>query len=251
MLLACLALQALAAWAQLDPAAALRSVGFEQHLEGALPLQATFRDETGESVTLAQYFGRRPVVILPGYYTCPNLCSTALASLGQSLRLTGLLAGSDYEVLSVSIAPGDTPQRAQQKRFESPLARSGWHFLTGDDAAIAAIADAIGFRYAYDPRSKQYVHPAGFVLATPEGRIARYYLGVGIPPGDLKEGLLAAARGRSASPLERIALLCSGYDGVSGRYGGAIMVFLRGFALATTIGLMLFLVRSRRAGRRR
>jgi protein SCO1 len=230
----------------------LRDVGFDQRLGETLPLDASFRDETGRAVRLGDYFGRRPVVLSLAYYGCPMLCTLSLNGLASALQVLSFDAGREFEVVTVSFEPKETPAMAAAaknvyvERYKRPSAAGGWHFLTGDAAAIAAVTRAVGFRYAWDEETRQYAHPAGIVVATPEGRIARYLYGVEYAPKDLRLGLVEASAGRVGSPVDQFLLYCYQYDPVRGRYGAAIMRTLRALGVLTVVSLAAFIAVMRR-----
>ena len=216
---------------------------FEQRLGASLPLQAAFRDDEARPVRLQAYFAARPAILVLTYFQCPNLCGTVLSTLTMRLRRIDLSLGKDFDVVVVSIDPSDTPAMAARKRLayaqlcERPEAVRGWHFLTGERASIDALADAIGFHYAREHPGGQFVHPAGVVLVTPGGRIARYLLGVDFPEDSLKYGLIEAASNRIGSPADRIWLLCHRYDGATGRYGALVAGAVRASAVLTLLTL--------------
>jgi protein SCO1/2 len=231
--------------------ALFRQVDFEQHLDAALPRDARFLDEHGRAVTLSDYYGGAPLVVVLGYLDCPNLCSLVLVGAAEALAGTGLAPRQDYRALFVSIEPRDSPAQARAKRAEVlPGARgAGWHFLTGSAPSIAALARAVGFRYVYDAEIHEYAHPAGIVVMTPEGRISSYLFGVRFPPWQLRLALAQAASGRSGSLADRLLLLCFHYDPQAGRYNVAIMNGLRAGSLVFLVAGGIFLWRFRRSRR--
>jgi protein SCO1/2 len=224
--------------------AALREVGFDQRLGEALPLDAAFVDETGRAVRLGDYFGRRPVVLSLAYYGCPMLCTLSLNGLASALKTLSFDAGREFDVVTVSFEPKETPAQAAAakktylERYGRPAAASGWHFLTGDAAAVAAITRAVGFRYVWDEETNQYAHPTGVVVATPQGRIARYLYGVEYAPKDLRFAVVEASSGRVGSPVDQLLLYCYEYDPVRGRYGAAILRTVRFLGILTVLGLV-------------
>lgn len=228
--------------------AALRDVGFDQRLGEALPLDAALRDESGRAVRLGDYFGRRPVVLSLAYYGCPMLCTLSLNGLASALKTLSFDAGREFEVVTVSFEPKETAEQAAAakktylERYGRPAAASGWHFLTGDAAAIAAVTRAVGFRFAWDEETRQYAHPTGIVVATAEGRIARYLYGVEYAPKDLRFALVEASAGRVGSPVDQLLLYCYQYDPVRGRYGAAILRTVRFFGILTVISLVTLIV---------
>jgi protein SCO1 len=219
----------------------LSQLSFHQHLGAALPLDTPLRDENGGEATLGTFFGRdRPVVLVLDYLHCKTLCGFVLSDLVRSLDRVPLTAGSDFDVLAISIDPHDGPAESRAARLQY-LARTahsgGWHFLTADDAAIHSIAAAVGFPYLYDAAADQYAHPAGVTIAAPTGTIARYILGVDYAPLDLRLALTEAAQGAISTPASALLLLCYCYDPATGRYSAQIDTALRVLAGATVLGI--------------
>ena len=238
------------------------NVKFDQRLDEQVPLDLTFRDETGASVRLDQYFvknGHKPVVLTLVYYECPMLCTQVLNGLTRSLKPLGLKPGDDFEILTVSINHREGPELAAKKKARyiedlgRPEAAKGWHFLTGDEASIAKLADSVGFRFMWDPEIQQYAHAGGLVVLTPEGRISRYFFDVEFPSRDLRLGLVEASREEIGSLTDRVLLLCYHYDPTTGKYGIAITTFIRlfGFLTVAAIGTYMFVMlrRERRLSR--
>jgi protein SCO1/2 len=233
-------------------------VGFDQKLGEALPLDLTFRDENGQSVRLKDYFGRRPVILTPVYFNCPMLCTETLNGLARALKPLTPSIGQDFEVITVSIDPTETPELARLKRaaylkrYDREGAERGWHFLTGDQAAIAALTQAIGFRYTYNPRTRQYAHAAGFVILTPQGVISRYLYGIEYSPRDVQFGLMESSAGRIGSALAWLPLLCYDYDAATGKYTLAILRLTRVLGTGTFLvlaGVVVQLLRRERRAR--
>lgn len=228
---------------------------FHQHPGAALPLDARFRDSGNRSVRLGDFFHGAPVILVLEYLRCRGLCGVVIQDAARALALVPLAAGHDYQVVVVSIDPRDDPRDAQTARAKYLPAQSrrtalGWHFLTGRPAAIEAVARAVGFSYRYDPAVDQYAHPAGITIATPAGRVARYVLGVGYRPLDVRLALSEASQGRISSPAADLLLLCYCYDPGTGRYSFAIRGVTRALCGATVLGLggwLLGLARTRRA----
>jgi protein SCO1/2 len=225
---------------------ALREVGFDQELGARLPADLVFRDEAGRSVRLGDYLGKRPVLLTLVYYDCPMLCTLTLNGLAGALSALAFDVGREFEVLTVSFDPSETPALAAAKkaaylrRYARPGAEAGWHFLTGDAGSTAALARAVGFRYAWDPETRQYAHPAGVIVLTPEGRIARYLFGVEYAPRDLRLGLVEASAGRIGTPIDELILYCYQYDPARGRYGASVMGMLRAGGVLTLAALGAF-----------
>jgi protein SCO1/2 len=226
---------------------ALREVGFDQRLGEALPLDLPLRDESGRHVRLADYFGRRPVVLSLVYYECPMLCTLTLNGLVSALGVLSFDAGREFELVTLSFDSRDTPELAAAKksaylgRYKRPGARAGWHFLTGTPEAIARLTRAVGFRYAWDEETRQFAHPAGIVVATPEGRISHYLYGIEYAPRDLRLAVVEASAGRIGNPIDELALFCFQYDPMTGRYAAAVMRMLRAAAIATVLALGAFI----------
>jgi len=225
---------------------ALREVGFDQHLGEQVPLDIELRDETGRTVELREYFGKKPVVLTLVYYECPMLCTLTLNGLAGALRTLSFDAGKEFEIVTVSFEPKETPALAASKkaayleRYKRPGAERGWHFLTGDAAQIARLTKAVGFRYAWDEQTRQYAHPGGIVVLTPEGRLARYLFGVEFAPRDLRFALIEASQGKIGTPVDSIVLYCYQYDPSTGRYSAALMRMIRVAAALTVLGLGAF-----------
>jgi protein SCO1 len=223
-------------------------LGFKQHMGAALPAGVALRDGTGRLVHLGDFFRGEPVVLVLDYLRCRNLCGVVLEHTAKMLSLTPLTAGRDYQVVAISIDPRDGPADSREARTKylaglPAASAAAWHFLTGSTASVRAVADAVGFHYRYDPAIDQFAHPAGIMIATPRGTIARYLLGVGFRPLDLRLGLTEAARGRISSPVADLLLLCYCYDPGTGRYSFAIRNTTRALCIATVLGLAFMIFR--------
>jgi protein SCO1/2 len=216
----------LLALASLAPAAGADFSGFafQPHPGAHLPLGAPLFDEHGQSVRLGQFFGKHPVVLVLDYLRCKTLCGVTLDRLAAALDALPLDAGRDYEVVTLSIDPRDTPSDLAAAKakdtagYDHPGGDAGWHFLGGAEPVLRHIADTIGFPYRYDPALDQYLHPAGFVVAAPDGAVSHYLLGVDPSPTALRSALADAKAERSVGPLTRLLLLCHGADRHLGRY---------------------------------
>ncbi|HEX4807285.1 MAG TPA: SCO family protein [Bryobacteraceae bacterium] len=219
----------------------LNGIGIEQRLNAQIPLDTVFRDESGASVPLRTFFGNKPVVLAPVYYRCPMLCSQILSGVVAGLRPLSLKPGRDFEVVAISFDPADTPAEAALKRnhyshsYSSRAGTKGWHFLVGNQAAITAVMQSIGFHYRWDPVNKIFVHASGVMVITPEGRVARYLYGVEYEPKDLKLSLVEASHNRIGSAVDQILLYCYHYDPKTGKYGAVVLNTLK-------IGAILILV---------
>jgi protein SCO1/2 len=237
----------------------LREVGFDQRLDQRVPGDIALRDEDGRDVRLADYLGKKPVVLTLVYYECPSLCTMTLNGLVSAMNAVAFDAGKEYDVVTVSFEPRETPALATAKketylkRYQRPGAAAGWHFLTGDPAEIARLTQAVGFRYTWDERIRQYAHPSGVVVLTPDGTIARYLFGIEYAPKDLRFALVEASQGRVGGVVDQAILYCYQYDPMTGKYGTAIMRLLRVASLLTlgALGAFIFTMwrRERRAAR--
>ncbi len=234
----------------------LAEVGFEQRLGAPLPLAVELVDEGGAPVALGDLLGERPAIFAPVYYDCPMLCTLTLNGLVHSLRALAFEPGRDFDVVVVSFDPRETPEQAAAAkatwvgRYGGGSEGEGWHFLTGDAEAIAALTDAIGFRFSYDEEAEEFAHAAGIVVATPDGRVARYFYGIEFAPRDLRLGLVEAAGGAIGSPVDQVLLYCFRYDPATGRYSAVAMNLVRAGGALTVAAIALFLVASRRRERR-
>jgi protein SCO1/2 len=234
-----------AAWATRAPPPPVdldQRVGFDQHLGAPVPLDARFADADGRPVDLRTLAGGKPLLLALGYYRCPNLCDVVLNGMAHSLARLDLEPGRDFEVAFVSIDPAETAADARHARAMlarmHPQARvPRWHFLTGDKGSIDALATAIGFRYFYDARLQQYAHAAGLVAITPNGKVAQYFFGVSWPPASLRLALVDASQGRLGNLVDRLVLLCCGYDPTTGRYSLAIGRTMQALGVAFVLAL--------------
>ena len=223
----------------------LQGVDVVEHLGGALPREATFRDSDGNLVRLGDLFdGKRPTVFVFAYHTCPMLCSLVLDATVKALNDVRWTVGEEFDVVSISIDPKDTPESATKKRAQvvesytrAKGATAGWHFLVGNEDQIRKVTDAVGFQYRYDERQKQYAHPAAIYLVTPDARIARYLYGIQFDPGDVRLGLLEASEGRSISTTEKLLLYCYHYDPQGKHYSLVAMNVMRVGAGATALAM--------------
>jgi protein SCO1/2 len=225
--------------------ALLRDVGLDQKLGSSIPLDLTFRDEHGRAVALRQFFGEKPVILTLVYYQCPMLCTEVLNGLLRSAKELPLEIGKDFTIVTVSIDPTERPILANVKHelytglYGRPGGPQGWHFLTGDEAQIKILAQAVGFRYAYDSASGQFAHPSGIMLLTPAGKLARYFYGIGYPSRDLRLGLVEASQEKIGSPIDQILLYCYHYDPATGRYGLLISHVIQAAGALTVLSLVV------------
>ncbi|WP_342376032.1 SCO family protein [Myxococcus stipitatus] len=234
--------------AQQDAPPQLEGVDVEEHLGDPVPSQTRFTDVTGQEVTLGAVLSKtRPTLLTLVYYNCPLLCNLVLNAQVKSMRELGLELGKDYEAVTVSVDPEDTPTMSAERRRKH-LQSMGkpesapWHFMTGTETEIRRLADAVGFKYKYDESTRQYAHPAVVMVLTPEGSISRYLYGTDFPPKDMKLALLEAAGGRVGTSFDRVVMSCFKYDTATRRYGFYIFGFIRLGAMAVFIALASVLI---------
>jgi len=226
----------------------LQHVGIEQHLDEQIPPNLVFRDETGRTVHLADYFGKKPVVLNLVYYQCPMLCGEVLSGLESALRVLKFDVGKEFDVLTISFDPKETPEMAAAKkaeylkRYGRTGAAKGWHFLTGPQDSIDALTKAAGFQYQYDPKTGQFAHATAIMVLTPQGKIAQYYYGVEFAPKDLRLGLVQASQNKIGNLVDEVLLYCYHYNPDTGKYGAIISRILKVAAGATIFFLGTFLI---------
>jgi protein SCO1/2 len=227
---------------------AIRQVTIEQKLGDAVPGDAAFTDEQGRQVRLSDYLGRRPVLLNFVYYECPMLCTLVLNGVVRALRTMDFEPGREFEIVTVSIDPRETPALAKAKKEEylQAYGREGagdaWHFLTGPQESIDRLTQAAGFRYAWDDATGQFAHASGIMLLTPQGRLHRYFYGVEYAPRDLRLGMVEASQGRIGTKADALMLYCFHYDPATGRYGLAVMTLLRVIGLGTVAAIAGFVL---------
>jgi protein SCO1/2 len=225
----------------------LENVGIEQHLDAPVPDDLTFRDETGKPVKLGDYFGHKPLILNLVYYNCTMLCGEALAGLASALRMVKFDVGNEFDVITVSFDPRETPEMAAAKkkdyvgRYGRAHAAAGWHFLTGQPDSINALTKAVGFQYHYDAKTNQYAHATAIMVLTPQGRISRYFYGVDFPPKDLRMGLVEASQGKIGNAVDAVLLYCYHYNPETGKYGAMVTKILRLAAAVTVLIMGIFL----------
>jgi len=246
---------------QTDPEA-LKGIGIDQRLNQQVPLDLEFKNESGQVVKLGDYFqSGRPVVLNLVYYTCPMLCGEELAGEASALSVLKFTPGKEYEAVSVSFNPNETPADATAKKkiyverinehLDHKTDGSGWHFLTGQQPEIKRLADAVGFHYRYDPVSKQYVHATAIMIVTPAGKIAQYYYGVEFPPKDIQLGLIEASHEKIGNVADALLLYCYHYDPKTGRYGAVVANVMRLAGAATMLilgGFIIVMFRREKSG---
>lgn len=242
----------------LVPAEVVKTVKVEQKLNAQVPLDLTFRDETGKAVRLGDYFGRKkPVLLSLVYYGCPGLCTMTLNGMTSSFRPLEMNVGDEFEVLTVSFDPKETPALAAKKKAEyiksygRAGAENGWHFLTGDPEPIRQLTDAVGFRYVYDPATGEYAHGSAIMLLTPSGKVSRYFYGLEYSSRDLRLGVVEASEEKIGTLADAVNLLCYQYDPATGRYSWSVLKLLRVAAVLTVAGIGTYILVSVRRERRR
>lgn len=236
--------------------AIFENVGIEQRLGTQLPLETTFRDQTGASVSLQGYLSEKPIVLVFSYFDCPMLCPLVLEGLVRSLKPLSLDVGRDFDILVISIDERDGPDAAQKKQLEivhrygRDGSHVGWHFLTGEKSAIEAVTRSAGFTYAWDEASKQYVHASGIFILTPQGEIARVLYGIDYTPRDIRLALVEAGDGTIGSAIDQLLLYCYHYNPLTGKYGFVILGALRLAGVSTVLALATFIITMLRRERR-
>jgi protein SCO1/2 len=238
---------------------ALNGVGIDQKLNEPLPLDLVFKDESGQSVRLGDYFDKKPVVLSLVYYQCPMLCNQVLNGMVTAFKVMAFQPGQEFEVVTLSFDPRETAALAAAKKNTYvnylPEARRsgatrGWHFLTGDEASIKRLTDAVGFRYHFDEATNQFAHASAIYVTTPQGKLARYFYGIEYAPRDLRLGLIEAADNKIGSPVDQLLLYCFHYDPATGKYGAVVMNIMQlgvGFTLIAMAAMFVVLRRREKA----
>jgi protein SCO1/2 len=232
---------------QVSKPAILNQVGIAQNLNAQIPPDLLFRDETGKSVRIGDFFGQKPIVLSLVYFDCPALCTEVLNGELRTMKAISLDLGKDFDAVTVSFEPKDTPALAKAKRdvyigqYGRPGAVDHWHFLTADQASIDALTNAVGFHYAYDSSIRQYAHAAAILVLTPDGRIDRYFYGVIYPARDVRLGLVEASEGKIGTLTDHALLYCYQYDPMTGKYGVVVMNVLRAAGGLTVLILGIFM----------
>jgi protein SCO1/2 len=238
--------------AQAPADSALTAIGIDQKLGDRLNPEIRLRDESGQDVKLGDFFGRKPIILTPVYYECPMLCSMQLNGMVRALRVMPFTAGKEFEIITFSIDPDETPELASSKKqhyvrdYAREGAAAGWHFLTGNTESIGSLTDEIGFRYYYDEPIDQWAHASAIVVLTPDGRVSQYFYGIEHDPSDLKYSLIEASGGKIGSFIDHALLFCYRYDPTTGKYSLTIMRLVRVAGMATVLGLVMFMVLARR-----
>jgi protein SCO1 len=231
----------------------LKDVGIQQNLNQQIPPDLMFTDDMGRKVKLGDYFGQKPLILNFVYYGCPMLCGEELDGLESTLRVLKFDIGKEFEVITISFDPKNTPEIAAKKkeqmlqRYKRPGAEKGWHFLVGEPDAIAAVTKAAGFQYQYDEKTGEFAHSTAIMVLTPQGKIAQYYYGIEYPPKDLRLAMVEASQNRIGNVVDALLLYCYHYDPSRGKYSATILRLLRLMGVATMLCLgALFFVLARR-----
>ena len=221
----------------------LATVGFDQRPGQSVPLDLTFLDDRGQPVTLGQYFQHGPVVLTLNQLHCKNLCPVELEGLINGLNGVPFALGQQFTLVTVSIDPRETPEDAADAKargirgYAKKEGSTGWHVLTGDQASIDSLEQAVGFKAVYDAEEEEFAHPAGVILLTPAGQISRYIYGIDFSSSDLRLGLTEAGSGSVGSLVDRALLVCYHYDPLTGRYTPLVVGLMQGGAAAGVLGL--------------
>jgi protein SCO1/2 len=235
----------------------LQHVGIDQNIGAPLPLDLEFRDETGAPVKLGSYFGDKPVILTLVYYDCPMLCTEVLNGLSRSLAPLNYSIGEEFEVVTVSFDPRETPTLASQKkavytqRYGRPGTQEGWHFLTGEAPAIDKLTGTVGFNYVYDEAEGQFVHGSAIMIVSPQGTVSHYFFGIEYPSEDIRLAIIESSEEKLGTVFDQIMLYCFNYDPEQGRYGVAIMNAMRVAGLITLVGMGSFMIIMFKRDRRR
>ncbi|HEY6333370.1 MAG TPA: cytochrome c oxidase subunit II [Blastocatellia bacterium] len=235
----------------------LQNIGIDQKLGDQVPMDLVFRDEAGDPVKLGQLFSDKPVILSLVYYDCPMLCTQVLNGLDRGINVLTFDLGKEFDIVTVSFNPKETPQLANAKKqeylkiYRRPGASAGWHFLTGEQSQIDALANSVGFKYALDPKTGLYAHASGLMVLTPAGKISRYFYGIDYAPHDLKLALMEASKNKIGSPIDKVLLYCYQYDPATGKYSLMILRIIRIAGGATVAGILLIMFFAGRKGKKR
>ena len=235
----------------------LKEVKLDQRLNNQVPLDTVFRDETGRSVQLSEYFkAGKPVVLSLVYYECPMLCNQVLNGQVSMMSVLKFDAGKEYTAVTVSFDPRETPalaaskKQTYMKRYGRAGAEAGWHFLTGDQPSIDRLTEAVGFKYAWDTNSNQFAHASAIMVLTPEGRLSHYFYGIEYAPKDVRLSLVEASAGQIGSAADQLLLYCYHYDPTTGRFKPVMMVMrIAGALTVVGLGALLFVMVRRGGGK--
>lgn len=227
-----------------------RDVGLDQKLDSLVPADLPFRDEQGRIVHMGDFFGKKPVIVNLIFYKCAGVCSLELDGMVKAFNQMQFNVGKEFEVVTVSINPKEGPELAHDKKeaylnlYQRPEAQSGWHFLTGEQANIQALAKSIGYRYAFDLEKERFQHPAGLVILTPQGQISKYLFNSSYNPRDLRLALVEASENKIGTPVDQVLLKCLHFDTNTGKYTLAVVRLLQfgGVVTILTLGGFIFMM---------
>jgi protein SCO1 len=246
------------ATAQTPPAInAATDVSLDQKLDAPVPLDVSFKDEAGRTVRFGEYFGKQPIVLMMPFFKCKGICVLELEGMLRAFNELKYKVGKDFQAVVISINPKEVPEDAADRKAEylSILnykgAEKGWHFLTGDEKNIKRVADTVGFRYKYDPKTDQYAHPAGLIVITPSGKVSKYMYGVTFSPRDLRLALTEAGENKIGTLADKFLVFCYDYDPTHGKYGLAVMRLVQTAGIGTVLVLGTFMVLMFRMEKRR
>ncbi len=240
------------------PADLVSRVGIDQNLDAKIPLDLQFKDEDGKTVELADYFGKKPVLITMLQLTCDQVCSAQFGAMNTAFKdpKFGFTPGKEFEILTVSIDPKETPMIAKDVQDErikdlgKPEAREGWHFLTGTKENTRALAKALGIKYIWEEKNGQFIHPDGIVMATPDGHVSRYFMRLDYDPRAMRYSIVEASKDRVGTIIDQIALSCFHYNPTTGKYTLQFMLVLRllggAFVLGSVGAIAFALMREKR-----
>jgi protein SCO1 len=227
-------------------------IGIDQNLGVQVDPKVAFRDEFGRPVQLGDFFGARPIILMPVYYECPMLCNMQLNGLVSAMHVLPFTAGKEFDIVTFSIDPNETPALALAKKdhyihdYARAGADRGWHFLTGTSDAIQQLTNTVGYRYTYDEAVRQWAHASALIVLTPSGRVSQYFFGIEYDPADLKYSIIEASGGKVGSFIDHALLFCYQYNPATGKYSLAIIRLLQGAGLATVIALVVFMIYAKR-----
>jgi len=235
-----------------NPDSVIARIGIDQKLDSPIDRDIPFRDESGRSVKIGDYFGSKPVVLTPVYYACPMLCTELLNGMVNALHVLPFTPGKEFDIVTFSIDPNEGPELASAKKnhylrdYGRPQASSGWHFLTGSREAVERLTDQIGFRYTFDRNTNQWAHASTIMILTPDGKLSQYFNGIEFDPGDLRLSLVQASDGKIGSVIDHVLLYCYEYDPATGKYSLLIMRVVRSFGILTVLGVATFVLTASR-----
>jgi protein SCO1/2 len=241
-----------------DRPSPLKEVGIDQRLGTQLPMDARFRDENGQTVPLGTYFGKRPVVLALVYYDCPMLCTQILNGMVRAAKVMSFKPGQDYDVVAISFDARETPKDATVKKavyvkaYGHEETAAGWHFLTGEEASIKRVTDAVGFRYKWDAHIAQFAHASAIYVLTPDGTLSKYFYGIEYSPKDMRLGLVEASHNKIGTAVDQILLFCYHFDPASAKYTPVALGILRvaGAVTVLMLGGFIFIMLRRDSGQK-